>query len=119
MLAVGEYQLGFLDQNMIRMSTGFSGGYGDSRTYLCGAFSAGVMIISAVYGRTKPDEDDSLCFRKVMEYRNLFSQVMGSVYCPELRAEKFGSGGLEPCSILVERAANILMDVLESPNSID
>ena len=95
------------------MTTGFAGGVADSRQELCGAFSAGIMVIGALYGRTNPHEDDQKCFKLVETYRDRFIQALGSISCPQLRAEKYGSSGMEPCSILVEKAAGLLLDVLE------
>jgi C_GCAxxG_C_C family probable redox protein len=117
MLAVGEYALGEVDERTQRMTTGFSGGVGDECRYLCGAFSAGVMIIGALYGRTQPEVDETMCYVKVRQYRDRFEGKLGSVTCSELRAEKYGSGGREPCSVLVERAAKILLEVLDEENT--
>lgn len=113
MLAVGEYALGEIDERTLRMTTGFAGGVGDDRRYLCGAFSAGVMIIGALYGRTQTDVDETKCFIDVRRYRERFEGQLGSVTCSELRAEMYGSGRIEPCSVLVERAVKILLEVLD------
>lgn len=115
MLAVGERVLDDVDDRTLRMTTGFSGGVGVAYRDLCGALSAGIMIIGALYGRTQPDQDDALCLALTTEYRDRFAGELGSVYCPELRAEKYGSQGEEPCSVLVERAARILLRLLEEP----
>ena len=85
MLSVGKLKLEDLDERSIKMTTGFAGGVGDSRQELCGAFSAGVMIIGALYGRTEIGADDTVCFRKTTAYRERFSEVMGSISCMELR----------------------------------
>ena len=113
MLVVGEYALGEVDERTQRMTTGFSGGVADERHYLCGAFSAGVMIIGALYGRTQTDVDETKCFINVRRYRERFEGQLGSVICSELRAEMYGSGRDEPCSVLVERAAKILLEELD------
>lgn len=74
------------------------------------------MIIGARHGRTQPEEGDALCLELTTEYRDRFAGELGSIYCPELRAEKYGSQGQEPCSVLVERAARILLELLEEPD---
>lgn len=112
MLAVGRQILGPLDERTIRMTTGFSGGVGGTHNDLCGAFSAGVMILGALYGRVDPAEDDSRVKRIVKEYRDLFQAGLGAVHCYELRLENYGSQGKEPCSVLVERAAAILLALI-------
>jgi hypothetical protein len=72
------------------------------------------MIIGALHGRAALGEDDTLCLKLATDYRDRFVQELGSISCAELRAERFGSRGQEPCSLLVERAARILLDILES-----
>ena len=112
MLAVGEHVLGDVDNTTLRMTTGFSGGIGGIQRDMCGALSAGIMIIGALHGRTSPDEDDSLCQDLVYTYRNRLARELESVTCHELRSLGYGSQGVEPCSALVGRAAAILLDVL-------
>jgi C_GCAxxG_C_C family probable redox protein len=112
MLAVGEHVLGQVDDQTLKMTTGFSGGVGLTHRDLCGALSSGIMIIGARHGRTQPDQDDTLCQELTTQYRDRFEQRFGSVYCYALRAEQYGSQGREPCAVLVERAAQILLDML-------
>ena len=112
MLAVGEHVLGNVDDQTLRMTTGFSGGIGGAHRDVCGALSAGIMITGASHGRTSWDEDDSLCQELVLTYRDRFARELGSVTCHELRSLGYGSQGVEPCSLLVGRAADILLDVL-------
>ena len=112
MLSVGMYKMKDLEERYIRMTTGFAGGIGDSRQEICGAFSSGVMVIGAIKGRSQPEEDDSVCFQKTLAYRERFCEVLGSVSCFELRKSGYGSDGIEPCSVLVERAARELFAVL-------
>jgi C_GCAxxG_C_C family probable redox protein len=112
MLAVGKQVMTDMDDLPVRMSTGFSGGVGGTERDLCGALSAGIMIIGALHGRTSPDEDDSLCQGLASAYRDQFAHALGSVTCSELRSRGYGSEGVEPCSTLVGRAAGILLDVL-------
>ena len=95
------------------MSSGFAAGIGSTKAELCGAFSAGVMLIGAAAGRVDPDLDDSRCQELVQAYRDRFLKQFEFINCGELREEKFGSGGSEPCSVLVERAARELLQVLE------
>jgi len=113
MLAVGGHLLGDFDDWMLKFSTGLSGGIGVTYRDLCGALTAGVLVIGGIHGRTQLSEDDTRCQELAALYRDRFAQELGSVYCHELRAEKYGSLGQEPCSVLVERAARILLAVLE------
>ena len=110
---MGEHALGSVTEREIRMATGFAAGIGYSYQENCGAFSAGVMIISGLFGRVSPDENDSLCQAATTSYRERFLDRFGTLTCGELREEKYGSGGKEPCSVLVERASRILLDAID------
>lgn len=112
MLAVGERLFGRVDDQMQRMATGLAGGVGGTREELCGALSGGVLLIGALYGRVRPGENDELCYALAARYRELFLQALGTTRCCELRASGYGSDGEIPCSVLVEKAARILLDIL-------
>jgi len=68
MLAVGEYLLGYVDDWVQRMTTGLAGGVGGSHQEMCGALSGGVLLIGAMHGRTRSDEDDSQCRKLAVEF---------------------------------------------------
>lgn len=116
LLAVGGHVLGDLTDREKRMASGFAGGMGSSHEGLCGAFTAGVMVIGAVHGRVDPEEDDTRCQELVLKFRDSFRGRFSTLNCGELRQEDYGSGGREPCSVLVERAAQLLLDILETHN---
>lgn len=113
MLSVGELVLDDLNDQMRRMATGFSGGVGRTQRDLCGALTAGIMIIGALHGRTRLGDDEALCMKMVNNYRDRFAHRLGSVVCYELREHRYGSHNQEPCSVLVKRAANILLEILD------
>ena len=117
MIAVGEHLLGSVHDREIMMSTGFAGGIGLSFGGNCGVFSAGVMLIGALYGRTSAERDDEACQDLVAEYRKKFEERFETVTCSELREENYGSGRKETCSVLVERASRILLDVIRQYES--
>ncbi len=54
------------------MATGLAGGVGGTHQELCGALSAGVLLIGALYGRLTPDEDDGPCYDLASRYRERF-----------------------------------------------
>lgn len=112
MLAVGEHLLGQVDDRFLRIATGLSGGVGGTEKELCGALSGGVLLIGAMHGCIRPDEDDSLCMGLVSRYRERFAQELGSTNCGSLRESGYGSEGSTPCSVLVERAVHVLLEVL-------
>ena len=113
MLSVGEYVLDDLDDQMRRMETGYSGWGGRTECDLCGALTAGIMIIGALHGRISPQEDEDQCMLAVNKFHDRFAQRLGSVYCYELREKRYGSHNQETCSVLVSRAANILLEILD------
>lgn len=119
MLAVGEHLLGGVNDQTLRMTTGFSGGVGLTHQDICGALSSAIIIIGAQYGRTQPTEDDRECQTRAAAYRAHFEQQFGSVYCHALRAEHYGTNGREPCAVLVEQAARLLMSMLAEKNDDD
>jgi C_GCAxxG_C_C family probable redox protein len=118
MLAVGEHLLGQVEDQLLKVSCGFAGGIGCTYQDVCGALSSGTMLIGALYGRTEPNIDDKLCQKLAAEYRERFNRSLGSVYCHQLRANGYGSEGREPCSVLVERAAHVLLNLLDQVDEI-
>jgi C_GCAxxG_C_C family probable redox protein len=116
-LAVGEHLWGHVDDGIMRMTSGLAGGVGCSHQELCGALSGGVLIIGALYGRVRPDEDDNACQELAATYRERFLQELGATRCADLRASGYGSDGQWPCSALVERAVPIFLQVLREANS--
>lgn len=113
MLAVGEHLLGHVDGHIIRMTTGLAGGLGGSHEELCGALSAGVLLVGALHGRTRPDEADEPCYGLAAGLRTRFIEEWGTTRCADLRALGYGSEGTIPCAVLVKKAAAILLEVLD------
>jgi C_GCAxxG_C_C family probable redox protein len=108
MLAVGEQLLGQMDDLTLRMTTGFAGGVGCTKRDLCGALTAGIMVIGALHGRSNSEVDDGHCQALAARYRDQFAQSFGATNCHQLRENRAS------CVSLVEEAARILLDVVES-----
>jgi C_GCAxxG_C_C family probable redox protein len=117
MLAVGGYVLGNLDPLLVRMATGFAGGVGGTRQEMCGALSAGVMIIGALYGRNSLEEDDSPARQLATRYRECFAAELGTTRCDPLYEQVHAPDGPGSCSVVVERAARILLELLTEQGS--
>ena len=113
MLAVGEPLLGQVDDRLCRMMTALAGGLGGSHEEMCGALSAGTLLVGALYGRTSPDQGDETCFAVASSFRQGFVAEWGTTRCADLRAKGYGSEGSIPCAALVQRAALILLDLLD------
>ena len=111
-LVVGEYLLGEVDPTLRKISTAFGGGYGKTREEACGALSAGVLLIGALYGRLSNDEDDTVCFQLVEQYRDRFVAEFGASRCKDLREKGYGSTDM-PCAVLIEGGSRMLLQNLE------
>jgi len=112
LLAVGGHVLGNLDPRSVRMATGFAGGVGDTQQEMCGALSAGVMLISALYGRNSPEESDWQALDLATRYRERFVVKLGTTRCGPLYERVHAPGGLGSCALVVKRAALILLELL-------
>ena len=117
MLAVGGRVLGHLDPRIVRMTTGFAGGVGGSKQEMCGALSAGVMIIGALHGRSSPEEDSEPARQLATRYRERFAAELGTTRCGPLYEQVHAPGGSGSCSVVVERAARILLELLAEEES--
>lgn len=112
LLAVGGHVLGNLDPRSVRMATGFAGGAGDTQQEMCGAFSAGVMLIGALYGRNSLEEDDLPAQQLATRYRERFATELGTTHCGTLYDQVHAPGRPGSCSSVVEYAASILLELL-------
>ena len=112
MLVVGEHVLGEVDPQYARMATGFAGGVGDGQQEMCGALSSGVMVIGGLFGRVSLDQDDHPALTLATRYRQRFLAEWGHTQCARLREMVHAPDGLGSCSLLVERAAAILLEIL-------
>lgn len=113
MLAVGEHVLDHLDPQCLRMATPLAGGVSATRLEMCGALSGGVMVIGALLGRTSPQESDERAYAVAQAYRERFLDELQDTQCAPLREQVQAPGGMGSCALLVERAAMILLQVLD------
>jgi len=112
MLAVGGHVLGGAEQQLVRLTTGLSGGLGSTKQEMCGALSSGVLLIGALFGRNHVGEDDQLALELAARYRERFLAELGTTHCQSLYDEVHSASGLGSCAMVVERAARILVEVL-------
>ena len=117
MLAVGEHTMNEWDPQYVRMATAFGGGVGGTREELCGALSGGVMVVSGLYGRVTSQEDDDQAYELATRYRRQFLAEFGNAQCAPLRKGVEAPGGLDSCAQLVERAARVLLSVLDEADN--
>ncbi|MBC7231898.1 MAG: C_GCAxxG_C_C family protein [Chloroflexi bacterium] len=112
MLAVGGHLLGEIPPPMFRMASIFAGGLAGTHQELCGALSGGVMVIGALYGRTRPGEDEAVARALAARFRERFLAAFGTTQCAPIRErfERTGQRGF--CAPVAERAVEILCEVL-------
>ena len=94
------------------MAMAFAGGVGGTQQEMCGALSGGVMVIGAMLSPQCPGEDETQVRQAVARFRERFLEVIGPTQCAALRDGLYGPDGQEPCSVLVQRAVRLLLQVL-------
>ena len=112
MLVVGEHLLGEVPTDTFKMASIFAGGFAGTRQELCGALSAGAMVVGALYGRTRPGEDEKKARELVGRFRDRFLAEFGTTQCAPLRERYEVPGKAGFCAPVAERAVSILLDVL-------
>ena len=114
LLAVGGHYLGEVSPQAVRMSSPFAGGVGSSRMDLCGALTGGLMVIGGLTGREDASAKDERCQALSAEFRAEFLRSFGWLKCGDLKANWIGTAGQESCRALVEKAAGVLIGVIEA-----
>ncbi len=115
-----EY-LGIKDSILPKLATGFGGGIGRKGS-LCGAFTGSIMAIGMRMGRTNPKDKDGVAkvYSKCQEFWSEFEKEFGSNLCYDIikvhldheeeRQKWLASGGMEQCSRVVEKTAQMLCE---------
>jgi C_GCAxxG_C_C family probable redox protein len=122
LMAVAEHR-GIESAVIPRIATGFCGGM--SRTSgLCGALTGGVMALSLLFGRDRPDDSRDTNYALVVRYKRAFEERFGSTMCSDLLgcdlATEEGSRIFEEkklidkvCAKVTEEAAGLVMEIVE------
>ena len=118
-----EY-LGIQDPLLPRLATGFGGGVGRKGS-LCGAFTGSIMGIGMKMGRTDSKDKEAVAkvYSKCQEFWDQFEKEFGSNLCysiigyhidnEEERKKWLASGGMEKCSKIVEKTAQMLCEFIK------
>lgn len=110
---MGGHALGERVQEYVRLATGLAGGLAGSKQEMCGALAGGVMVIGALYGRDTWEDDDQKAYALSGRYKEWFLAEFGSTQCQPIYDEMHPPDGSGSCSEVGERAARILMEVLD------
>jgi len=105
-------QKGYLPEDLVKLSTVFSGGM--SSGCLCGAIAGSQLVISSNFGRSELSEDSSECRAKAKLFVESFKEKHKFTCCKALSGKyEFGSAERrQNCAILVQDAAEILEQVV-------
>jgi C_GCAxxG_C_C family probable redox protein len=116
--------LGIKNDLVPRLATGFGGGIGRKGS-LCGAFTGSIMAIGMKMGRTDPKDKQAVSkvYTKCQEFWKQFEEEFGSTVCYDLiechldneeeRQKWLAAGGMEKCSKIVEKTAQMLCDFVK------
>ena len=114
LLAVGSHYLGEIPSGLIHLSTPFAGGVGSTHLELCGALTGGLMVIGGLYGRDDAQTNDDHCQTQAAALRAEFLRTFGWLKCQDLKDHWIGIAGQSSCRALVEKAAGVLVDLIEN-----
>lgn len=103
-----------LSDAALKMATGFGAGLGASKC-CCGSLTGAVLVLSAVKGRTSPENDVDEVFALTQELHNRFKQKYKATCCRRLTKTVIWG---EPehhqhCEQYVGGAVEILVDILK------
>ena len=122
-LSFKEY-LGIKDSIIPKLASGFGGGIGRKGS-LCGAFTGSIMAIGMKLGRTDAKDKDAVAkvYSKCQEFWSQFEKEFGSNLCYDIirvhldneeeRKRWLASGGMEKCSKIVEKTAQMLCEYMK------
>jgi C_GCAxxG_C_C family probable redox protein len=113
--AVGAYVLGedSLDEMVLRMSSTMHGGLANTETGRCGALLAGIMLIGALYGRYRIDQDSERANAIAKRYWGIFMEEFGTDHCGTLKTGEPGPEYPSVCGTVMVRAAGMLAALIE------
>jgi C_GCAxxG_C_C family probable redox protein len=97
---------------LLKASSGFGGGIAGSTEELCGAFTGGVLALSAVLGRGNPGEEMRDLGVSLLDFKERFAEKFGSLNCGTI-LDGFGEQGHQTgCARLTATAAVMAAEIL-------
>ena len=96
----------------MRWTSGLAGGLGNSKQEMCGALSGGVLVIGGLYGRDDAKQEDQPSQDWAARFRERYLDAFGVTQCEPLYDRMHAPDGTGSCSLVTERAARMLLEVL-------
>ena len=107
----------------VRMMTGFGGGM--QRGTTCGAVVGAVAALGWATGRTEPEQAREPSAKAVRAFLREFENSFGTLNCRELQAAYVkehalkSEGMYRSCTVFVERAIELVRDILAQTNATE
>jgi len=96
-IAAIQDALGIRNDSVYQAGSGLAGGAGECTDGLCGGYSGAIMVMSSLFGRTRPEEgskkgreDKYASFRMAAELHDRFIAKYGTVICSGVHKKMFG-----------------------------
>ncbi len=100
-----------LSEDILRMSSGFRGG-GGGYMERCGIMESGIMLISYIYGRTKPEQDLFGYSYLIRVLHERFLRELGSYTCRVLLPFSIRNTTDNSCSITYIKGTKVIIRLL-------
>lgn len=102
-----------VDQNLMRMVTGFGGGLGHAGC-MCGALAVSNMMLGLIKGRTNNNEEERLnCYALAKNFHDKFEEKFGNTCCRVLNPHPFDTPEhLKNCLKITGNTAKLLYEYL-------
>lgn len=100
-----------MSDDVLRCACGFRGGGGGYRDR-CGIISAGIMIISYMYGRDNSEDDVEGYSSLIRKLHEEFKNHFGTIYCRDIYAKQKSKQVENTCLDTVQDGVEIILKAL-------
>ncbi|MDR3565707.1 MAG: C-GCAxxG-C-C family (seleno)protein [Negativicutes bacterium] len=105
-----------LNEDALKMATGFGGGMGHAGC-VCGALAASVMVLGVLQGRSDKSQSRSPAYHASEEFHRRFSEAFGGACCRILNPHPFETKDhLRNCLKITGNTAGLLLGFIEEKN---
>ena len=113
-LRAGSHLLGIqIDEQALRMATGFGGGIGHAGC-ICGALASSVMLIGLLKGRADATENREEAYALSSEFHRRFQERFGATCCRALNPHEFETREhLVNCVKITGNTAKLLREFID------